>query len=733
MKNSITILFIGLFHVIIAQQHITGNIIDKQTNEPLAGVEIYAPEIHKGTTSDFDGNFTLNNIPNKNIKLVFSYLGYKNKTIVIKDLSALKIILEEAETHLDEVIISTLFNKLQSQNVMKVEHHSLKELKKLGNTTLIQGISTIPGVSQVSTGVSIGKPVIRGLTGNRVLVYAQGVRLENQQFGDEHGLGINEAGIGSVEVIKGPASLLYGSDALGGVLYFNDEKFANTNKTNMEVAEKYFSNTNGFNATAMLKTSTDKFKFIGRATYNTHQDYKIAKGKKVTNTRFKEQDYKIGVGYSNAKISSTLRYNFNKLALGINEEGITTQTYLRTPEFPRQEVFNHIVSLHNHLFFKNSKLDANFGYLFNDRSEFEDADIASLQMHLKTMNYDVKYFLPKIKKIETIIGIQGMHQTNTNKAEEILIPDATIIDFGIFTTANYEWKTNVIQAGIRFDNRKINTKEYGIAVDLDYINALNKTFKSFNTSLGYKTEPFKKTVMRLNIATGFRAPNLAELTSNGVHEGTNRYEIGNYELTNEQNLQIDIALAYKNEHVEVFANGFYNTINKYIFLAPNGNEIDSNKVFTYIQDDANLHGGEFGFDLHPHPLDWLHIQSSFETVIAKQKNGNHLPLIPANKINTTLKSDFDIPKLLNDAHFSINFENVLKQNEVSTFETKSKAYSLVNLGFGGTFKLKEGTIDLSINANNVFDTKYISHLSRLKVDNIANTGRNIAFGLDFKF
>ncbi len=733
MKNSITILFIGLFHVVFAQQHITGNIIDKQTNEPLSGVDIYAPEIHKGTTSDFDGNFTIKNIPNKNIKLIFSYVGYKNQTVLITNTTALKISLEEAETHLDEVIISTLFNKLQSQNVMKVEHHSLKKLKELGNATLIEGLATIPGVAQVSTGVSIGKPVIRGLTGNRVLVYAQGVRLENQQFGDEHGLGINEAGIGSVEVIKGPASLLYGSDALGGVLYFNTEKFANTNETNIEVTEKYFSNTNGFNTTAMVKNSSEKFKFIGRATYDTHQDYKISKGEKVTNTRYNEQDYKLGMGFSNDKISSTLRYNFNKLDLGINEEGIAMQTNTRTPEYPKQQVFNHIVSLHNRLFFKNSKLDANFGYLFNDRSEFEDSDIASLRMHLKTVNYDMKYFLPKIKKVEAIFGVQGMYQTNTNKAEEILIPDATINDFGIFTTTNSEWNTNVIQAGIRLDNRKINTKEYGIATDLEYINAVNKTFTSFNVSLGYKTEPFKKTIMRLNIATGFRAPNIAELTSNGVHEGTNRYEKGNSELKNEQNLQLDIALAYKNEHIEVFANSFYNSIQKYIFLAPNGTEIDGNNVFNYTQDDAHLFGGEFGFDLHPHPLDWLHIQSSFETVIAKQKNGDYLPLIPANKINTVLKSDFNISKLLQDAYFSINLKNVLKQDKVSSNETKNNAYNLINLGLGGTIKRKNITIDLSINANNIFDTKYISHLSRLKVDNIPNAGRNVAFGLDFKF
>ena len=192
---------------------------------------------------------------------------------------------------LDEVIVSTAFNKIQSQNVMKVEHSTIKKLQQKGTATLIEGLATIPGVSQVSTGTSIGKPVIRGLSGNRVLVYSQGVRIENQQFGDEHGLGLNDAGIESVEVIKGPASLLYGSDALGGVLYFNPEKFADSGTFKANFSQKFFSNTLGSNSSLGLKTSTENWKFLARGTYNTHSDYKIANGDRVTNTRYQETDF----------------------------------------------------------------------------------------------------------------------------------------------------------------------------------------------------------------------------------------------------------------------------------------------------------------------------------------------------------------------------------------------------------------------------------------------------------
>ena len=121
-----------------------------------------------------------------------------------------------------------------------------------------------PGVSQVATGNSIGKPVIRGLSGNRVLTYAQGIRLENQQFGEEHGLGLNANGLESVEIIKGPASLLYGSDAMGGVFYFNPEKYTMSGKTNGEFNQIFHSNTQGSNTSFGVKSSSDTFKFCGK-------------------------------------------------------------------------------------------------------------------------------------------------------------------------------------------------------------------------------------------------------------------------------------------------------------------------------------------------------------------------------------------------------------------------------------------------------------------------------------
>ena len=733
MKKILIALFIGFSAFINAQNKISGKITDKDNN-PIKGVNIFVSELHKSSETDENGAYSINNVPNGTIKITFTLLGFttQNKSIFIQNgENKIDVVLEPSLFQMDEVIVATSFHKLQSQNVMKVDHESMKSLQQKGTSTLIEGLETLPGISQISTGTSIGKPVIRGLSGNRVLVYSQGVRLENQQFGEEHGLGLNDAGVESVEIIKGPASLLYGSDALGGVLYFNPEKFAKSNTFEGDFSQKLFSNTLGSNSSLGVKTSSENWKYLVRGSNNIHSDYKIADGNRVTNTRFNETDLKTGIGYSNSILSTVLRYNYNKLDLGIPENGIAEQSSSYATEYPKQAVTNHLLSLNSTLFFNKSKLDIDLGFISNNRSEFEDSDVANLKMKLNTLNYNLKYYLPKAGKLESIFGIQGMAQTNLNSGTEYLIPNANTKDFGVFGTANYEWNSNVLQAGIRFDNRNINTESYSIFGDEGSFVAVAKNYNSFNGSLGYKTDLTKELKLRINVASGFRAPNLAELTSNGVHEVANRYEIGNSNLSTEQNMQSDLNLEYQNSHFEFFANGFYNKINNYIYLNPSAITIAGYNVFNYFQTDAKLYGGEFGVHFHPHPLDWLHFESSFETVTGEKQNGEFLPFIPANNWNNSLRAEFNIKNWLKDGFATLNVSNTFDQKKISGFETYTDGYTLVNLGIGGQITIWKTHFNFNLNGNNLFNKSYIAHLSRLKNDGIPNIGRNIVLGINF--
>lgn len=733
MKKYIPLVLLLLASSLYAQNSITGKITNTN-QQPLQYVALHIVESNAYTETDNNGFYEFKNVPKGNITIVAYLFGYEQKTEETNTVntSELNFILSEKEQHLDEVIVSTTFNKMQSQNVMKVEHKSVAEMQENVATSLMDGITSIPGVNQISTGTSIGKPVIRGLSGNRILTYAQGIRMENQQFGDEHGLGLSASGIESVEVIKGPASLLYGSDAIGGVLYLNPEKYSQTDTSKGSFTEQFTSNTQGTNTSIAYKSSPNNWKFLIRANYNSQADYKIPNGERIANTRSIEKDLKYGIGYANSHFSTDIRYNYNNLNLGLPEEDIANSGF-RNPLYPKQDIDNHILSWNQKVFFKNSKIEADFGYQFNNRKELEAADEVALHMKLKTANYNVKYYLPKWKNIETLIGIQGMHQTNLNFGEELLIPDATVNDFGSFITSNYEWKKNAIQAGIRFDNRAISTSEHGSFGEEGYFQAIEKTFNSFNFALGYKTNITSKIISRINLVSGFRAPNLSELTSNGVHEGSNRYEIGNKNLKNEQNFQVDVNIEYNSEHFEVFANGFYNHITNYIFIAPTNAVIDNNNVFEYEQSNAALFGGEFGIHIHPHPLDWLHFTSSFENVTGKKENGDYLPLIPANQWKNTIKTEFSIGTWLKKGFATAQINHTFNQNNTSAFETSSSDYTLVNLGIGGKLNIKNKELRINLNGNNIFNKTYIAHLSRLKSDGIPNMGRNIILGLNFDF
>jgi iron complex outermembrane receptor protein len=291
-----------------------------------------------------------------------------------------------------------------------------------------------------------------------------------------------------------------------------------------------------------------------------------------------------------------------------------------------------------------------------------------------------------------------------------------------------------LQAGIRYDIRSIESEASRDPMDSEFIPALDRNFNSFNAAFGVKKDLTETLVARVNLASGFRAPNLAELTSNGVHEGTNRYEIGNPNLKNEQNFQADVSLELNNEHFEVFANGFYNSINNYIFITPNGEVIDDNNVFDYIQDDALLYGGELGLHIHPHPLDWLHIESSFESVRGQlTKDDSNLPLIPANTLRNTLRVEFKPYNNLKDIYTLIGLENTFQQNQISTFETPTDGYSLLSAGVGGTLDFEKTALTLRISGNNLTDKTYVSHLSRLKQDGIPNIGRNVVLNARFAF
>lgn len=742
MKTFISFLLIFI-SIVSYGQSFKGIILDYDTKLPVPNVEVYFIDFKISAISDETGNFEFNVNKTNKIRLILSLIGYDSMDEVIDfELMNEKIFyLIKSHTNLEEVIVSGFLGKLQGDNTINVEHKKMSELQQTLPLTLMEAISEIPGVNQTTTGGGIGKPVIRGLSGNRIVTYAQGIRIENQQWGDEHGLGVGEVGIESVEVIKGPASLLYGSDAIGGVLYFIDERYASQNSIEGFFETKLLSNTLGSINNAGLKVNKGKLKLNVFGSFSTQADYQIPNFNRVFNTRFNESNIKISLGFNTKNWISNIRYSFLQNNFGIIEDTSYSKSTDRELVLPLQSINNQNFSFENTLFTGKSKINLTLGYTSNYRKEFEDeVDHHALGLKLNTLSYNLKWHSPILyKKLDFVIGSQGMYQTNLNNGEEVLIPDATTIDVGTFMLANLNFNKLKLQGGVRVDFRDINTKEMHIEHHHEgeeeeemIIPAFNGDFRGATFS-GGAVYRINKVKLRVNVSSGFRAPNTTELLSNGVHHGTNRYIKGDNKLMNENATQIDFSFNYQSEHFKFSVNPFYNAIHNYIFLSPTALMIEESVVFQYVQANSFLYGGEIGLHYHPHKIHWLHLESNMSTVMAEDREGNALPLIPQTKLSSTIKSEFS-----NTSRFQIKsvfVQHIYKfnQNRIGAFETSSADYSLINVGLNLEIKTKKNPIAVTTSIKNVLNVSYVDHLSQLKVLEIPNQGISFNLGLKLKF
>ncbi len=726
MKNIYFVVLTLLIFQSTTAQVFTGQVIDKSTKNPIAYAQVYFPELKAGTVTNNKGEFKLEHHTPKKLHIQISYVGYQSIDETINTDTDKKQLFYLTKSHyqLKEVVVSVPDGKLQGDNVVSVDHKKIDNLQRTAPITLAEAISSIPGIDQNTTGAGIGKPVIRGLTGNRIVTYAQGIRVENQQWGDEHGLGVGEVGIESVEVIKGPASLLYGADAMGGVLFFIDERYANENTIEAKAKTSFLSNTLGSINQLGFKIHKGSLKLNLFGAYSSQADYKVPNGKRVFNSRFDEKNFKLALGFNTKNLVSNLRYSYLENNFGIVDSNLYDESRDRNFELPFQNIVNHSVSLQNTLYTGDSKTNLTLGYTHNYRQEFEDQiNPPALGLELGSFTYNLNWHSPVYKNIfDFVVGSQGMIQTNFNNGDEVLIPDAESKDFGAFGLLNIDLDKLTFQTGIRFDHRKIDTKT------TRHIQEFSHNYQGITYSAGavYRLHKFK---LRANVSSGFRAPTSSELLSDGVHEGTIRYEKGNRDLNNENATQLDFSVDYQNKHFHFTINPFYNYIQNYIYLSPTGQQIGKDDVYEYLQTDAYLYGGELGFHYHPHFWHRLHIQSSLATVFAEDVHKNALPLIPQSNTNTTLSIELNTRKKINLSRIFVQHIYKFEQNHTGLFETISPEYQLVNTGVSFLINTKQKPIEIETGVRNVFNTRYIDHLSRFKTMDISNQGINFYISL----
>ena len=681
----------------------------------------------------------------------------------LRKISNLDFRLSEKAIEAQEVVITgSGISTDNSRSSITITPIRKAELLTTPSTNIIAAISSVPGLSEITTGGDISKPVIRGLSYNHVVTLNEGVRQEGQQWGDEHGVEIDQFSADRIEVLKGPASLFYGSDAMGGVINILEPIHAPLNTIRGEAASQFATNNMMTNSTVMLEGNQQGFTWRARVSYKNAASYK-SPPEYVYNSCFNELNYSamIGLnrkwGYSHLHFSrydATIgmidgtRDSTNGQFVNLNGEIVSTAlTKSRVPDLPFQHVMHNKVTSVSNFIIGRSQVRLNLGYQDNDRQEFAtDNHEPSLWMNLNTWTYDMKYTHLFTGDVELVTGIGGMTQSNANKGSEYLIPAYQLSNGGAFVYLKKSWNKWTVNAGVRYDVSWLNGKSLYLdslgnpSIKGDTVFAgFKNSFGAFSGSSGFTFAASKVFNFKLNVGSGFRAPNIAELGSNGVHEGTDRYEIGNPLLKPEHSIQIDGEITGNWSWLRVTFNGYYNYISNYIYqrninLETVTKDGQNYRVYRFVQGNSVLKGFELEIDIHP--IDQLHFENSLDFVVGtNETTGTPLPLIPALHTVHKLRWNFTTGKqsVFSEPYVEIGGQIHLAQDRIDTFETTTPGYFMLDASAGTKLRVAKQYWTLFISGSNLTNTKYFDHLSRLKELGIYNPGWGITVGVVVPF
>lgn len=783
---------------------LSGKITDT-SGMPLGGASVYIADIRKGSIADNNGNYTITNIPSGTYLVEIKFIGYKTivQNIYFNQNRTQNFSLSISATEESEIVI-TGSSKATSikRNPIPIVSINKQFLQQNLSTNIIDAIAKVPGISEVTTGPNVSKPFIRGLGFNRILTLYDGVRQEGQQWGDEHGIEVDDNTVDKVEVVKGPASLIYGSDAEAGVVNMIPANPPGQGKIIGNILTEYQTNNRMIENSATIAGHNNDVTWGGTVTHKMATNYKNKYDGRVYNTGFAETDASANLGVNKSWGYSRLGLSLFDDLQEIPDGSRDSASRKFTKQITDADTFRPIVSdaelntykisdLHQHVqhyraYSTNSfllgsgRLAVNLAFQKSVRREYSHPEVAvpGLYLKLNTYSYDAKYYFHETNGWSVTTGFNGMYQdNNVTGGTEFIIPSYRQWDLGPFVFAKKTLGKLEIAGGLRYDVRNFSNDDlytitdpstgFGHVVGKKDIagadhpfSAYKHSFSGASGSLGLSYRINDQLSLKANIGRGYRAPNISEISSNGVHPGTNMYQVGNPDFKPEFNVQEDIGINYNSTHVTIDAALFNNDIQNYIYneklLNADGQDsvvVPGNQTFKFVAARAKLYGGELSVDIHPHPWDWLHFENSLSVVYGTNlgvpgegkisDSAKYLPFIPPVHTLSELRANIKkIGKSFANAFVKAQLEVFAAQNRAyleNGTETPTQGYQLFNAGFGTDIINKNGkpVLNISFLGNNLFNVAYQSGLNRLKYfepypgnftghDGIYNMGRNFS-------
>jgi len=756
-------------------------VIRSTDEEPLQGAAVFIPGLKKGATSKVDGSFQIQKIPPGTYQLRVSYTGYQTETreitIIDKDFT-LDFLLQPALLELNEVTIND--NPFQTGPVegsVTTETIERDFLEKSNQNTFVSALQKLPGINAINTGVGIAKPVIRGMSFNRVIVTDRGVKQEGQQWGADHGLEIDQYEPERVTIVKGPSSLLYGSDGLGGVINILPPPIPKDNTLKGSFLGTYKSNNHLLGTSTMLEGNKSGKIFRVRFSTQDFGDYRVPAdsflynrfvlpiyNQTLKNTAGKERNFTTMGGMVHANGYTTLTVsNFHQKAgifsgaMGIPREyQLTDDGNSRNIDIPRQ-VTNHFkVIANSKLFFEDDFVEMDVGYQNNYRREESNPHAhgkgprpegnLALGLRLQTVSGNIKYHHFRSGKSNAIYGLQWQYQQNRRSGFEFLLSDFTSASIGAFVFEEYNINSAItFNAGLRFDYGYRNIDAYREPVYSDpetIIGYRERTpdilrhFYNLSGGSGISYYPNQNFNMKFNLGSSFKMPTAPELSSDGIHHGTFRHEQGDSTLHTERGWQADLNFTLLTQKLRLVCTPFFNYFDQYIYLSPTAKFStlpEGGQVYKYQQDNAIFTGAEISASYQL----WqqLFLKGSMEYVW----NYNFttelaLPFTPPFSVLGEI--EYTLPfagKVFSELYINLSAQHFSKQNRVDRNEKTTPAYSLINLSTSLDINVKKQPVSLIFTLQNLTDAYYLNHLSRYRLLNIPEQGRNFTFTLKIPF
>lgn len=818
----LTAILFSFSNFIHAQNVITGKITDAHDGAPLRGVSVYIPDLKTGAATAADGSYRIQDIPAGAYVIEISIVGYAKQweKLTVKGPVLRNYALTAASATLVDIIVTGVPVATDKQkNPIPVTTVGYSDLLENSSTNVIDAIAKEPGVSAMTDGQSISKPVIRGLGYNRVLTVNDGVEQVDQAWFDEFGIEADPDAVRKYEIVKGPASLAYGSDAIAGVINLLPEEALPEGQTKGEILVNYQTNNGLINTMGHIAGTRNGISWSARIDNTMAHAYQDPYDGYVLNSQFRNFNMDGTIGLHRRWGYTQVHASYYDMATGIvdgTRDSATGQlerqvsypdlnggspTYVLpthqeqvsyTPFVINQRIRHTKIVWDNSLAVGAGRINALFSWQKNQRQETNDPTMPNtpdIYYSSNGVTYDVRYVAPQMGGFNMSAGTNGVYQASQSLGTLLLIPNYNFFEIGGFAVASQKIGNLNLSGGLRYDTRTFRGLDHWVdsttqaPVPPDAPDAFHEfqgfksRFNGMSFSFGGTYALTRALYAKLNIARGWRAPNVAECAANGVHDGTVVYEIGDPTLKPETSLEEDVAFGIHSADVSVEADLFYNNIHDFIYARGltsvfGGDSINNSlnaaglgaaPVYKYTQTRAQLYGGELDLHLHPTALPWVQLNATLSMVygglVGTPDSVKYLPFVPPTRITADLK--FPVKELgpsVKNAYIKFGVIDCFEQKDIyrqyaiynglntalTPFEyaastTATKGYALFSAGVGGDIVNKGHTVcSIYIACTNLFNTSYMDYMSRFKyypvnytTDRVGvfNMGRNISFKL----